>query len=792
MTDARPRIPARAFPTRTLGILVAVALLAGVGLFDAGMGGPGHGSAAAPAARPAASATAPNPLAGWDGHTVAQREATYASLVRGGEASAVKALVAHGYSAPLAAHVYTYLVGHPEAVFSTFDLGGLENGLIAAGIGCTAGGFIGTLAGGPVGAGVGCAVGAVGMLLLIAYLGTSSGGLGIRNEDAFVRGQMTAFSNYQNITAAAFTNYLSGWNSTLFAWENAADAAAVSQVGNSTFNYEQDIGMSYVGYQFNAMSYPAVGQTGAAMRQANQVMYSAYSPSGLSNTYDYIVFGNGACFGGGTCSPGWYGGVGTFETVSGGTAGALISILKNATFSVGCLTGQNGSLLAASSGKVVLTFNNSSGHVGNIVEANWTGTDGAYVLLGSASATTGCSITGTGVLAIPSSPFAGTTSTGITTLMCGVRKVPGTCNPLLHPVIVGSQPDTAQSVNSSGPFNLQPVYTFLGGSMLAWKNQFTSMLTSVESNAYTYWAFLRSLGYTSVGSIPSGCLIPYPDLSTPPFNANTVGLTVNDTMALYGAMLNSLAVFYNVAPGTSTFCKGHAAFTFGAQAGPLLGENITGFVLTLPQGTHQKWKVPYTWALNGSNPGITAQFSIAGSTNRTPIGLVLWPTTRTVKIPLGVVVQVASNNPLDLMVPQTFTQYTLYGNGTPQTDGGTLGTSTTSGQAGVAIYLTSCVINSIAQNPCVLNYTTITTFIGNISCNPDCSSGSGFVFPNGGACGTTVPILGTIVNGVAGFVSGVPVLGSLACDIGWLVAFVVALVVLVVIVYIVGLVVRRD
>lgn len=726
----------------------------------------------------------------WDRMSVGER-AEYVSSIERSTPAQIGAQ--SGLTPSEAASYRAWLVAHPDAIFQTFGgTSGLEEGLIVAGAGCGVGAFGGAIVGGPVGAGVGCAVGAIGGLLLDDYFGQSAGGIALVNENGIQRSEGTSFTNYLNITQAAFTNYLSGWNATLYAWESAADSAAVNQIGNSSFNYVQDIGQSFVGYQFDSLTEPTFAQIGAAVAQLDNVEYSIYSTPGLT-TYDYFLFGDGACMGGGTCSPQWYGGVNDEQEVTAGTNGQAISILVNSTFALSCSGGQWGQLVNADDGARAELISNNSSTTGNVIYSDWTGQAGAYILYGSASGTSGCSITGNGILQIPKAPSVGQVVTNNGIYYCGPKKAPNTCNPLNHVIVAGSQPDTVQLYNSSCSCAIQPSQTFLGASEIAWAKQVSSMIESAESNAYTYWAYLRALGYNSTGSIPSDCVIPAPDLATPSYNLNDQALTINTTEALYGAELNSLAVFFDTPPGTSTFCKGHAQFTFGSGAGPVLGENITGFVLTLPIGAHQRWKSPHTWALNGSNPGITAQETIVGATNATPTGLTLWPTVTTVKIPLNTIVLVADNNPLELMDSQTFQQYVLYGNGSTQPAAGTLGDTASTTNPGVSLYLTTCSIDGVNENPCVLNYTVLTTDIGNISCYPNCATGSGLTIVAGsGSCGSGVPFFGAIAAGVAGAVSSVPFIGGVACDVGWLVVAIIAIILIVVVVWIVGAIFRRS
>lgn len=747
-------------------------------------------SSPASAGSPAPAKAAPDPFAQWDSWTVAQREGAYTAILSTPSANLSAELAAHGYShaTQLVRDLKSYFLAHPEVVLHPLDLSGFENALIGAGVGCVVGGFVGSFI--PVvGTAAGCAVGAIATILGVVYLTQSSAGLGIVHEDGIVRSQVQAFDNAQNATTAFLTNDLSHFNATLYAWEDAADSEAVNQLGNSTFNYTLDLAQSGVPSIFDSVIAPYVGQTGLELANLDSIFYQIYSTPGLSNVHDYATFGSGACLGVCASVLTWYGGFSSFFQV-GATSGQIepVAILPYSGFSLQA-TGGTCALFNLQANATYETV--ASGHT--VFTSNLTTASGGYDLIAASGAT--CELSGPDVIAWAPSPQSGGASTAIIDATCGHKALPGSCNVLNSTLYTNGQtPDTIQAFNSSGPTSLVPQRAFLGGVFYAYQRQFTSMIQSAESNAYVYWLFLRTLGYHSASAIPSGCRIPPPDLAVPPVNLANSGYTLNYTEAAYTGELEAMAAFFDTPLNSTDFCHGYeqSQFVLGNAAGPGLGENITGFVLTLPVGTHQKWKSPHTWAVNGSNAGVTSYYSQPGATNATAVGLTIWPsdTVYGYAIPLDTVVELPLNDPAYVDVTQTDQFYTLDGNGSQITSfhakSNVLTGAPASTTPGAELYLTSCVIEGIAENPCIINGTSFSNATGNQS-----GGGPGPIFFLGSSpCGQTLPIWSTLVGVFAGLFG---FLGSgLACPIGEFIAAVVLILVLVLIVYLIAAVVRRG
>jgi hypothetical protein len=717
-------------------------------------------------------------LRSWEALTETQRTIAYASLLADTPAQVEATMATHGYSVDGRA-MLAFLETHPQIVAHPADLGNFVNSLIGAGIGCAVGGFVGSFI--PVvGTAAGCAIGAVATLLGIAYLTSSANGLGILHEDGIVRGQAQVFLNAQNASTAFLTNTLSLFNATQYAWMNAADSVAVNQLGNTSFNYTKDIAQSGIGAIFTSVLSPYVAQTSQDLENLNDIMYQLYSVPGLSNVHDYISFtSSGACLGVCASHLTWYGDMGSYEQIASGSP-TFLEILPFSPVGMSCGSG-SGTLINVLTNTTVATVTSAAKYF----SANFTTASGGYYFYGSAGSN--CDLNSPGALTLAASPSSGAASTAIIVGGCVKNAVPLTCNVVnATNIVAGQTPESIQAFNATGPTALMPVGHFEGGVWYAYQKQFNAMIQSAESNAYVYWFYLRTLGYTSLSAVPSGCLIPPPDLTLPPANLGNVGYSINFTEANYAAELNALATFYNLAPNTSSFCHGHSQFVIGNQAGTPFGENITGFVLTLPIGTAQKWKMPYTWAVNGSNAAAWSQFTDVGATNVTPVALTIWPEVITYgyAIPLNTVVQIPVNDPMGVDVLQTLAFYNLYGNGSAisslTTSKNVLSAATTSSSPGAAIYLTRCIINKIAENPCLINGTSFSNATGTQS-----GGGSGpLFFPGGGECGISTPIVSTIVNGVASATSFFG--NSIGCAVGWLVFAVIIIVVIVVVIAIVN------
>lgn len=747
----------------------------------------GHGTSASGTV-----ATSGSVLAQWEGYSLKERAEVWAAVVDESEANLSAQLAERGYTnAPAMAHeIRTYFLGHPAIVAHPADLNGLLGGLIGAAAGCAIGGFVGSFV--PVvGTAAGCAIGAVATLLGIIYFTQSAGGLGILHEDGIVRGQVQAFDNAMNASVAFLTNSLSIFNATLYAWNDAVDSVAVNQLGNSSFNYTLAVAQSGIEAVFDSVIGPYVAQTSLDLANLNEIFYQLYSTPGLSNVHDYAGFGSGACLGVCASVLTWYGGFSSFFE-SGATSGQIIPV-EILPFGPVHYSASGGpcSIFNLMNNSTTLTVAGGS----SAFVKNWTNVSGGFLEIAGPSAT--CELDGPGVISFAANAISGSASLAIVDATCGKKANPGSCNPLSATrVTQGQTPDAIGAFNSSGgPSVLVPNRDFLGGVFYAYQKQFDTMTHAAMANAYTYWLFLRTLGYHSYSQIPSDCLIPAPDLAVPPVNLAATDYSLNYTEASYVAKLQALATFFDTPYNTSNFCNGHPqrSFVLTDQTAPPFGENLTGFVLTLPKGTHQLWKSPHTWAVNGTNTPVYGNiFNVSGKTNASPVGLTIWPSVVTYgyAIPLDTVVEVPLNDPMEVDVLQNLSYYTLDGNGSAITSlspsQNLLSGTPASGTTGAAVYLTSCTINGIAENPCVINGTSFSNATGTQS-----GGGPGPIFFLGSSpCGQTLPIWSTLVGvfaGVFGFLGT-----TVACFIGEAISAIVLILVIVLVIYLIAAVVRGS
>ena len=759
--------------------LFAVGVMVAVGVSTFGMDALGHlGVAPQSELRSVAGA-----VARQHAHATPLQFAQFATHLRGMTQSQILAA-----TTPLGIAVDPAMVGSPASSAapavhgrSAIDCSNIFScvGGFAGGFGTSYGGSGATIVATGILTGFGCvAAGLAGCItgyLLARYLQANAGIYGLLNEDQYVELALTTFNNAMGSATAYLKNGLSTLNTTQFAWDNIFDSQAENQLGSSVFNYPLAFAQSGVGVQFSSFPLPWIAMNSQQMQVLD---YDMYALSGQPNLHDSIASVGGACMGICASTDTWYGGFGALESV-GTSSSILVVIQHGAQFSYNCNAGGSG-IIQTVLGTTMLNLTTSLQNI------TWPGPNQTLWFNATGAA---CGLNGLGILAMPVGPYSPNAATATVEYACGHKVTPGSCKGLGTNLVLANTPDYLYGSNSSSGVLPGVAHVDLFNSTFAYfSQQLNTMAKAAMINGAVYWSFLRSLGYTDRSQIPSNCKIPYPDMSvTPGTFENGFQNDYNTTYAAYIGWLNSLAVFFNAAPNTTSFCKGHPVFHLGVTPGPMAGENITGFLYTFPIG-HQKWRNPYTWAVNGSNtPLIPAYWNNSGATNKTPISMVLWPNVYTVSIPLGRVVQIAVNNPLTAFVPQVLEQFDLYGNGSAQNNGSTLGTSIAPNSGvGTAIYLTTCVIASVAENPCTLVLTTLNQSIFNISCYPLCSPLP--PPPSGGGCGVPsyLGFLTGFINSVNAWIAPIPFIGPLGCVMGWIFLFVFIAVIVGVALYVVG------
>ena len=290
-----------------------------------------------------------------------------------------------------------------------------------------------------------------------------------------------------------------------------------------------------------------------------------------------------------------------------------------------------------------------------------------------------------------------------------------------------------------------------------------------------YWSFLRSVGYTSPSQIAPDCIVPMP-YQVLPSDLNLGNLTMTELQTLYLAWLQGLGNFYNVTLSAVNFCgtQSHHQFHLGGAIWGNLQINATGDVY-LNNGTSPI-------ALNGTalKSELYGNLSTWALTHEQ---LLLMPTLGTVHIPVGVKWQVPAGNPIEIYAVQAGQMLTTRGNGTGSNGSVTSFVPLGTAAPGDSLYLTSCIVGGVVQTSCTVTVQTINTTVGNISCGLN-ASGLGSchtVYLNGGGTFGGLP---NPFTWLAGLFSGLFGGGSLGSFLGSLVAGLVILEVIAVLVYV--------
>ena len=311
------------------------------------------------------------------------------------------------------------------------------------------------------------------------------------------------------------------------------------------------------------------------------------------------------------------------------------------------------------------------------------------------------------------------------------------------------------------------------------------LIANTTLSGQVYWAFIRSLGYTSLGSIPANCIIPAPYMALPS-QFDVGNLSLNQTIALYESFLQGMGNFYG-ANSAFSVCHGpvqspynYTTWVFAnlyvemwasiyinsgtaavngtgaAMAGELYG-NVSTWAFV---------NATCTPALGGEchnplYPAVTGQTEIQN--------VLIAPTQKSIAIPTQTKWAVPADNPLLLFAYNSHTGlnvYRLNGNGTKDLGPNGWGSST----GGDSIYLNACFVNSTSVTNCTVTLATWNIYVGQVGPPPPPPP------PPPPSTGVECPgtsslwVFGSIVNGVAGVFIGIPFIGSgLGCFIGYVV-----------------------
>lgn len=481
-----------------------------------------------------------------------------------------------------------------------FDIGG------ATVDGCIIGSIVPAI-GTAVGCIAGLAVGA-GLVLWGLTFGQAAGYNDIRQ---WMASELQTLYNAIVLIDADYQTVLSLLNSTVYALDTEADAAALLQLDNATFNPSLDLTQSFVWNQLSSLQNSFLVETGyvwklfvqweGAYFQTGQI----FACGGANNPDDYLFETTAT----GSVALGCGSHIQTF--VGGnGTASSLVTV-NTITTSGQFYIPQGASVLlaveASSACQITVESPNPLLNVGAsptyfstksytnggsnplLFSFNWSHESGTFWL----NETTGaCNLYTTAGMAVD--PLISTVPAwngGSELVACGTGNTAPqdvACNPLNYSTL--SATGTVEPL--SAPFNIywydpthatyvSPILTIGGGAYAYFPVEVAALSYAAVVSAQVYFNFLHHLGYgyPSDTPVPPACVIPYPSQSVPPSWDTALGqMTVGQLTSLYVAWLNGLATFYDAAPNPSNFCSGHSVFNLGGSPMGDYFVNATGFV----------------------------------------------------------------------------------------------------------------------------------------------------------------------------------------------------------------------
>lgn len=629
------------------------------------------------------------------------------------------------------------------------EAGDVLLGCAATGItGAILGGIFGGVAGAIGGAIAGCAIGA-----LTAYQsyedGLSAAELSLVNTaQQFESGEQSAVNNEVNITSQLLTVLASALNATQYGMDAWAESAALSQLGNGTFQPELDLMQTEIPYDLSVpltlygndiaaianateqwwlAKYGANGQFDACGLPGNQVLsYVAVFQTiacphdGYSQSTPVYAYDGGTSVGPGQPFVAFHGG----QLYISGTSGESLTQVVGGSYQF-TLSGTDQYWSGFPGPTAIYTF---PGQVTGLVAPSQV----------PGPAQTTCYTIGAVESGVPD---AGTTENGVATLPCGS----------IDPVY--GMGELYCSGTSCGNLPAR-YYSQTSGTLKYYSNQTGAMELNAVNSAQFYWQFLRSLGYTSASQIPAQCEIPEPYMALPP-NINLGNLTVSDYESIYYSWANAVGNYYGVnASKVSDTCTNN--HNPGGN-GPFWVTNLTvnsTLSIYIANGTEYPSE-------NVSNLSSWAYQRVQA---------VWWPELGQVTLPVGQVTAVPSNDPLQVVIPSKSAFLTLTGNG-PPVKGAVYPLS-----SGDYVYVWACTINGVPTANCTVGAGNISKVFTNITCGGGSTD-----------CGLqqSPPFVLTLPNWLAGieqFFSGLfgggpigALLGSLLTDLVIIAAVVLAI-----------------
>lgn len=347
----------------------------------------------------------------------------------------------------------------------------------------------------------------------------------------------------------------------------------------------------------------------------------------------------------------------------------------------------------------------------------------------------------------------------------GHRCDTGSINPAGNTTALGTGPAAVAAANDSA---------------LQYAPTFQHLLNNTVNDSEIYYLTLRAITNNSKVSIPADCVIPGPSAGLPAsVNPGGYRLSVYDGLAAYWSYLNGVGkAFANRTIYGLEFCgKPNLALGFNWSASWLLRLKITASIYitnlqglpVYPNGTRDPTAVyanPLTWPVKNITPTLLYSYEFVADLT---VGAV---TPIPANNPFAAILVNYSGNPLyhynlsgNLWGIPTYLQ--LYGEGNFVYPNGT--TSSVSGgtpSKGSAIFISSCLLNNVAQASCNISVTYFNAFVfghehGLVGPPPPPGgggSGGGGSGVNGGICSSLfgwIPFIGSAIVSFCNFILGI-------------------------------------
>ena len=495
----------------------------------------------------------------------------------------------------------------------------------------------GCIIGGIAGAGIGCIAGiavAAGIVLVAIAFGQSAAYTDILQWEAAM---VSTVYNELALVNSDYQTILTLLNSTTYALETEADAAAALQIDNASFNPALDLVQSFVLPQLDSLQNAFLQETGTIWQYFVQWIGdyfqtgSVFQCGGTGNPAKDYFWTNAATQLNLGCNnmqslPG-NGTAADWVQPSATHADAQVYILQGAKLAVIAGESTDCTLQPEATNPILgsnqtwfstRTFSAGGGNVSDYT-FDWTHQSGVFWF--NVTSGTVCTMLGTAAMGVnPGQNTPEVQDLGASLTTCGDTYpnviYDALCDPLSNTGVslkgvIGLQSVTAIAFNDGHTNTPNTAVLQIGGGAYGYiLTEFNDLEYAASTSGFVYFSFIQHLGYGYPGStpIPPACIIPYPSQAVPPAYDRAIGnMTSTQLTQLYIGWMNGEAIFYDTPPGVSTFCDGAPAWDLGGAPYSNLFINASGFVFIpepalYPNETFANVSGTYSASLGIANP----------------------------------------------------------------------------------------------------------------------------------------------------------------------------------------------